>query len=148
MEEINISGRNFLILTNEEDLVCKVTSFLKNEKYSVYLEVPTLGRSGDIIAQKNRWITAIEAKMYDSKKVIEQCIVYESLADFICIAWGGITVNKMVHDIAQEKGYGVIIYNRNKYQCEWFLNPKYNNNIWKPQRKIWLEKIKEVKNAC
>ena len=133
--------------TNETELVYKVTSFLENEGYIVCLEVPTLGRSGDIIAQKNRWITAIEVKMYDSKKVIEQCKVYDFLADFICIAWGGVTVNRVVHNIALEKGYGIIIYNRDKYQCEWFLNPKYNNNIWKPQRKIWLEKIRKVKNA-
>ena len=137
-----------MVPANETELVHKVTLFLKNEGYIVCLEVPTLGRSGDIIAQKNRWITAIEAKMYDSKKVIEQCKVYDFLADFICIAWGGRTVNKIVQGIAKEKGYGIIIYNRDKSQCEWFLNPKYNNNTWKPQRKIWLKKIREAKNAC
>ena len=132
--------------TNETELVSAVSSFLKNEGYIVYLEVPTLGRSGDIIAQKNRWITGIEVKMYDSKKVIEQCKVYELLADFICIAWGGKTINKIVYNISKEKGYGIIAYNRTKCRCEWFLNPKYNNNVWKPQRKLWIEKIKEVKN--
>ena len=132
--------------TNEIELVHKVTSFLENEGYIVCLEVPTLGRSGDIIAQKNRWITAIEVKMHDSQKVIEQCKVYEILADFICIAWGGKTVNRMVYDASKKKGYGIIIYNRAKHQCEWFLNPKYNSNVWKPQRKLWAEKIKKAKN--
>ena len=134
-------------IANETELVSKVVSFLKNEGYVVCLEVPTLGRVGDIIAQKNRWITAIEAKMYDSKKVIEQCRVYTLLADFICIAWGGLTVNKMVYSVAVEKGYGIIVYNRTKRECEWFLIPKYNTRIWKPQRKLWIEKIREVKYA-
>ena len=123
-----------------------MTSFLESNGYSVYLEVPALGRSGDIVAQKNRWITAIEAKMYDAKKVIEQCKVYDILADFICIAWGGIKVNETVCNIAKQKGYGIIIYNRDKTYCEWFMKPKYNYNIWNPQRKLWIEKIREVKN--
>lgn len=134
-------------ITNETELVSKVVSFLENDGYVVCLEVPTLGRVGDIIAQKNRWITAIEAKMYDSKKVIEQCRVYTLLADFICIAWGGKTVNKIVRGVATEKGYGIIIYNRAKDECEWLLTPKHNPRIWKPQRKLWIEKIREVKYA-
>ena len=134
-------------INNEKDLVNKVTSFLKNEGYNIYLEVPTLGRSGDIIAQKNRWITGIEAKMYDSKTVLEQCKVYTLLADFICIARGGLTVNEVVYSTSLERGYGIIIYNRNEEKCEWYLLPKYNTNIWKPQRQLWIEKIKEVKNA-
>ena len=134
------------MLFNETQLISKVATFLESHSYSVYKEIPTLGRSGDIIAQKNRWITAIEAKMYDSKKVIEQCRVYDLLADFICIAWGGITVNEMVYNISIQKGYGIIIYDRNQDCCKWHLNPKYNHNIWKPQRKLWIEKIREVRH--
>lgn len=129
----------------EYDLVQKVVSFLSNDGYNVFLEIPTLGRSADIIAKKNRWITAIEAKMYDSKKVIEQCQVHDLLADFICIAWGGGKVNKKIQELANKKGYGIIIYNRDRNACEWFKHPKYNKNIWKPQRRKWLKKINEGK---
>ena len=132
---------------SEQILVEKATNLLVEEGYEIYLEVPTLGRSGDIIAKKNRWITAIEVKMYDSKRVIEQCKVYDFLADFICIVWGGKLINKTVYATALEKGYGIINYNRDKCICEWVLKPKYNNNIWKPQRKLWVEKIKGVRNA-
>ncbi len=134
-------------ISNETELVKKVVLFLKNKDYAICLEVPTLGRRGDIVAQKKRWITAIEAKMYDSKTVIEQCRVYALLADFICIAWGGITVNKFVLDVSLKKGYGIIIYDRDKQKCKWFLKPKQNTKIWKPQRQLWIEKIKEVRNA-
>ncbi len=135
-----------MILSNEKQLTDKVASFLKSSGYSVYLEVPVLGRSADIVAQKNRWITAVEAKMYDAKTVIEQCKAFDTVADFICIAWGGITVNKAVWNIAKKKGYGIITYNRDKICCEWFMKPKYNYNIWSPQRRLWIEKIREVKN--
>jgi hypothetical protein len=104
-----------------------------------------LGQSGDIIAQKGRWITAIEAKMHDSKRVLVQCKVFESVADYICIAWGGSKVNERLYNIAIQKGYGIIVYDKDLEGCRWYLRPKQNVNIWKAQRRVWLNKIREAR---
>ncbi len=128
----------------EQKLVGHLVPFLQNSGYRVRLEVPSLGQSADIVATRGRWVTAIEAKMHDWKKALEQCRVHENLADYVCIALGTRTISENLITAAQEQGYGIIHCSSEEPYCSWVLRPRVNKRLWPAQREYWIKNLRAI----
>ena len=131
----------------EYEIVEVVVELLNSEGYKVRLEVPNMGQCADIVATNGRWITFIEAKIYNWKRAFKQCIAHELVADYICVALASVKYSPKLVDEAQKLGYGIIHCNRIDGKCKWILRPRLNKNIWKPQRQILSKSLKEIEYA-
>lgn len=133
-------------ITNERILIEALIRFLKIEGYEVFIEVPNMGQSTDIVAKKNRWLTFIEAKMRDWKRGLKQCIAHETVADFICLAVSSHNLSPGLIHHATERGYGIIHCNQLTMECLWKLKPIVNKKIWLPQRQVLLKTMRSIEN--
>ena len=115
-------------------VVEEVIRMLINEGYRVRREVPNLGQSTDIVATKNRWLTAIEAKTKDWRRAFLQCRTHELVADYICIAIGTAGVSEKLERAIRLVGYGLIHCPEKSSICQWIVRPKQNRDFWGPQR--------------
>ena len=136
----------------EPTVVASAVRFLGCEGYKVRNEVPHLGQSVDIAATKGRWLTFVEAKVDQWRRALEQCRNHELSADFICIALAIRNVPSELNRQLAERGYGLLLYDRQMDACRWAIKPKKNRNIWNPQRRrvaqfmrtIGLEQTQEL----
>lgn len=119
---------------SESDVVDAVICALIEQGYRVRTEVPNMGQSADIMATKNRWLTAIEAKTKDWRKALLQCRAHELVADYICIAVGTVGVSEPLKRAVREAGYGLIHSPPGSSGCEWAVRPTKNRAVWAPQR--------------
>lgn len=131
----------------EIELINILQSFIESQGYKVILEVPNMGQSTDLVGIKGDEIIAIEAKMSNWRRAIEQCQAHELVADFICIALAKKVIPENLMKIISSKGYGLIICNPHTKICQWIKNPNNNNNIWKPQRLEFEKKIRDINYA-
>lgn len=135
------------IIKAETDLVDCVTKFLEKRKYKVYIEAPNMGQNMDIIALKGRWKTAIEAKLHNWRRGLEQCEAHEIVVDFIYIAISTVKISETLRENAYNKGYGIIHCNPYSGECSINLEAKKNNMYWLPQRKIFNQKVRRIANG-
>jgi|GEM_PF-5672588 len=105
---------------------------LKFEEVSIYLEVPSLGQSVDMVYAYNNELTFVEAKLNDWKKALQQCRNHTLVADFIYILIATKKINKELLDTATSFGIGVLHYrDGNFFEV---LEAKKNSQAWEPQR--------------
>ncbi len=138
---------NFNKIKKETDLIESLTNFLAIQKYELRYEVPTLGQSADIVACKKKSYTFIEAKMHDWKRGLNQCKTHEIVADYICIAIASVHISAKLEYCAKMKGYGIIHCNPNTGICDWFVSPEINENMWFPQRKSFVNSLRDLENG-
>ena len=131
----------------EFELVAIVSEFLKGQGYKVYLEVPNMGQSTDLVGIKGQRITFFEAKMSNWKRAIEQCNAHQLVADYICIALGRNNASEELISIVSKLGYGLILCNPETKECSWLETPKLNHQIWEPQRKQMLKNLRIINHA-
>ena len=129
---------------SESNLILRLTASLSRTGYKVRREVPNMGQSVDVVATKNRWITAIEAKVRDWRNALRQCVAHELVADYVCIAIGTDGVSEAFIQEAQTRGYGVIHCPAERSRCEWILRPRKNNQVWRPQRNRFTAALKAI----
>ena len=115
-------------------MVMRLRDSLCGEGYNVRIEVPNMGQSIDVVATKNRWITAVEAKLTNWRRALAQCVAHEQVADFICIAVGTGGVSDALFAEANNRGYGIIHCAPTGNCCHWVLRPRRNRQVWRPQR--------------
>lgn len=131
----------------EAELVDAVTTLFCKDGYRVRHEVPNMGQSIDLAATKNRWITAVEAKLHDWRRGIKQCQAHELVADYICIAIATQGISDQLRDQALLKGYGIILWDTRKSICTWVERPKRNEKVWLAQRRHFSRKLREIEYA-
>lgn len=127
-------------------LVSKVANFLTEKGYSVGLEIPTMGQSADIVAERSEQLTFVEAKIYNWKRALLQCKNHQIVADYIYIAIGTKSVSQDFYDAAREKGVGIIQYNHESDSCNVYLEAAANDNIWLPQQNVLKRKFEKLKH--
>lgn len=139
-----MSKSTFNYTYTENNLISNVVKFLKSAGYKTRLEVSSLGQSIDIVCSRGRWVTAIEGKMKDWRRALDQCKSHQIIADYIVIAWGGDTISKTFFETSKFLGYGIIHCSFENQEGEWALKPKLNENVWKPQRTVWMKSAGKV----
>ena len=132
---------------NELRLVLSITEFLTESGYRVRLEVSNMGQSIDLVATKNRWITAIEAKRKDWGRALQQCRAHVLVADFIVIALAQKSIPTDLSEELIRNGWGLIMLDFSKDSWNWKIQPKKNRKVWKPQRERFAASMKEIAYA-
>lgn len=132
---------------SESELVRLLTQMLRDEGYRVRLEVSNMGQSVDLVATQGRWVTAIEAKLSDWRRALVQCRTHESVADYVCVAIGSLSVPSGLFKAAHELGYGVLHFKRTEAKFKWEVRPRLNSKLWKPQRRYWSRALRRVPYA-
>ncbi|HUT46766.1 MAG TPA: hypothetical protein VMX36_10810 [Sedimentisphaerales bacterium] len=128
----------------EDDLIQAITAFFSKNGYRVRHEVPNMGQSIDLAATKNRWITAVEAKLHDWTRGLKQCKAHELVADYICIAVATQNISDRLRDQALLNGYGIIRWDNRKSVCQWIERPKRNEKVWLAQRRQFSRNLRGI----
>ena len=128
-------------------LVNSVRDHLLAEGYQVRLEVSNMGQSIDVVATKNRWITAIEAKRSDWRRALVQCRAHVLVADFITVALGLRKPPAALADTLHQNGWGLLMFDQTTDAWRWEIRPKRNDRVWRPQRRRFSEGLRKVSHA-
>jgi len=138
---------NICVPSTETELVDIVASFLAQDGYRVWLEVPNMGQSVDMVAQKNRWLTVIEAKLKDWRRALGQCQAHEMVADFVCVAYCSFAIPDSLYKEITRRGYGLIHFSKEYKTLQWLVHPRQNPNVWRPQRQRFISLMGSIDNA-
>ena len=130
------------IKLTEVDFVKIVSDYLLKDNDTVYLEVPNMGQSIDIVAIKDTNIYAIEVKLANWKQAIKQCKAHKVIADYICIALYKKNISFNGYTEIKNNNLGLILYDK---KCFGKIFPPQNKEIWLPQRKQFEGKLA---NGC
>ena len=127
----------------ENDIVELMAGFLMGQGYRVFIEVCNMSQRIDIVARRNRWLTAIEVKRSDWRKALWQCRGHQSVVDFVCIAIGTVGVSEALGDAIRQSGYGL-------WHCPpggapvLAIPPKRQKMLWKAERSRFIQNL----DAC
>ncbi len=127
---------------SEEMVVKKISDFLSAMGYNINHEVPTLGFSADIVAEKKSILTFIEVKLTNWRRGLVQCSNHRVVADFIYLGLATNNVPEALKIEATLRGYGIIFYDKEKDSCNVYLDAQRNLNVWQPQQNVLLNKIR------
>lgn len=116
----------------------KIAEILRRQGFNVYLEVPFLSRSIDIVAVKGSEIYALELKLNDWRKAITQSSDHLHGADksFVCIPLKT-RINEELLNLVQEAGLGLMFYDEEKDSVEEIMPAQESEQVWPPARQ-WL----------
>ncbi len=132
---------------SEAEFVKDLSIFFLAKGYRVDAEVSNMGQSADLVAQRGRWITCIEAKLSDWKRAVQQCRAHECVADFVCVALDRKNVPLALVEIAKSQGYGIIHRNsESENSFNWAVRPRRNTKTWQPQRQRLINTLRWQRN--
>ena len=131
----------------EDTVVAAVMQFLGGSGYRVRTEVSSLGQSADIIATRGRWITAVEVKVGNRQRALQQCRAHEVIADFVVVAIGATSISSTFRALATASGYGIIRVDPGGAACDWALAPRRSRRVWKPERLRFSSRLRAVRYA-
>lgn len=116
----------------------KIAELLRSGGFSVYLEVPFLSRSIDIVAIKDGKIVAIELKLSDWRKAIMQSSDHLHGADqsFVCLP-RKTRINDEMIEMVLDRGLGLMFYDEEENSVEEILAAQESEIVWPPARE-WL----------
>lgn len=130
---------------SEEYVVQRVVEFLRDAKYRVVCEVPSMGQSIDIVATKGRWLTCIEVKLSDWKRGLMQCRAHRVVADYVVLVVASARAPTLpLVEEATARRLGIIHFNRSTDSCDWTLKPKRIKELWLPQRRVLSSMVREL----
>lgn len=115
-------------------MVRALTDFLTAEGYRVRHEVPNMGQSADIVAERGSGLTFIEAKLANWRVALKQCRAHHHVADYICVAVAGKKPSPSLLAAAEQLGYGIIHFDLREWCYSWVRSPEKNLHLWPPQR--------------
>lgn len=123
---------------SELEMQQEIAELLRKRGFDVYLEVPFLSRSIDIVAVKNGKILAVELKLSDWRKAIAQSADHLHGADqsFICLP-RKTRINDEMIDMVLANGIGLMFYDREENEVEEVLPASDSELVWPPARQ-WL----------
>jgi hypothetical protein len=130
---------------SEAYMVMAIVEYLKKDNYEVFVEVPSMGQSVDIVAKKGKYLSFIEAKIVSWKRGLQQCDPHQIVADYVYIAIATKKISNALYSEAKNLGYGIIHYDIQTDSVDSILKPKLNKSIWIPQRKYLTSKIIELR---
>lgn len=134
-------------LPSETQIVISLAQFLSGEGYKVRFEVPNLGQSIDLVATRNRYVTAIEAKRFDWRRAIRQCRTHELVADYVCIALFADSISDSLRRDTAEAGYGLLWFEPSIERFQWVIQPRRNEKLWLPRRRTFAKNMRDIEYA-
>ena len=102
-----------------------------------------MGQSIDIVATRGRWVTAIEVKVSDWRRGLQQTRAHCLIADYVCVAIGTRNVSEQLRSIAQQNGTGLLHVGRDG-TCRWVVRPLRSRLVWRPQRRVFARGMRRV----
>ena len=106
----------------------------------IWLEVPNMGQSVDMVVKMEDKLLLIEAKLKNWDRAIFQCQAHQMVADYIYVAVATLEIPDKLYLRATELGYGILHFDRNTKLVHERLKAR-KNSYWKPQRDIFEEKL-------
>lgn len=130
------------ILT-EYELVTLTEKLFVNMNFLVFKEVPIFSSSVDMILVKNDYVYAIEFKLQNWKRAIEQVKKHEISVDYMYICLPKMkkeSTRKNIESKCHEEGVGLFYVNleNGKHNVEEVIRPKRPNCVWKKQKESLL----------
>lgn len=129
---------------SEAFVTINVANFLGAQGYSIWLEVPNLGQSADLVAGLEEDLTFVEVKKKDWRRALRQCRAHHMVADYVCIAIAQTRLSETFLLEAKRLGYGVIHFDPKGHLCRWIERPTRLQEYWKPERTRLISRIKEI----
>ena len=140
---------NSTIISEEELRELFISSFLKNEY--LYKEVPVFSRSVDLVHydDTNNTITAIEFKMGNWKKAIQQALTVSMCFDYIAICIPEPKTKKCLKAIEEEclkHGVGIYLFNFKNLSFKHFCFESRVGNVWEKQKISVINYLEVINN--
>ncbi len=134
----------------EDELRNFYISYVSNSK-ELHKEVPVFSRSVDLVQydNDNDTLTAIEFKIDNWKKAIQQALDVSMCFDFLAICIPEPKTKKCLDLIEEEcskYGIGIYLYNDIESTFEHIVLEEKINDVWYKQRKTILDYIEVVNN--
>ena len=119
-----------------------------NSKVQLFYEVPVLSRSVDLVEFQTmkRTITAIEFKLHDWKRAIEQAQMVSMAFDFIYICIPKPKTNHtftQIQEACKSKNVGLIVYDEIVKEFETLIACSTDHAIWNTQKEIVVNMLEE-----
>lgn len=93
----------------ESDLFFPLKSYLENEGYAVYAEVPCYGKTADIVAVRDNIVTVVEMKVTMNLKLVEQVFFWRNMANYVYAAVPmEADITPFVRELLRNAGIGII----------------------------------------
>lgn len=128
----------------EAALVARAADLLRSEGALVCFEVPSLGQSVDLVAEKNDKYIAIEAKVSDWRRALRQATPHLLVADYVAIAVSYNEIPRSLIDEAVVLGIGIINWRTRTDAIEWVLEARESRRVWGPQKNVFRKNVMEV----
>ena len=134
----------------EDELTDFFISYFCNDK-KIHKEVPVFSRSVDLVQYDNEShaLTAIEFKIDNWKRAIQQALDVSMCFDFLAICIPEPKTKKCLDSIEKEcskHGIGIYLYNDNDSTFEHIGHEEKINDVWYRQRKTILDYLEVVNN--
>jgi hypothetical protein len=129
---------------SEEEVIKLLVDELNLQNFKLVKEVPNMGQSVDLVAERDNQLTFIEGKISDWKRALIQCKAHELVADYIYIAIASVTVSESFLKEARNSGYGIIHCDPYTGTLNWVLRAKLNPKVWLPQREVFFSSLREI----
>ena len=142
-----------MVIQTEIDVVYHTCVWLEKQGWKTKVECPNMGQSIDIVAMKYQEIWAIEAKLTDWKKAIEQCITHTIIADYISIV---VAQNKISDNFLNAinnnenynkdsiKRFGILKCDKESGEIKLIKTAQKQEYNWQRQKDIFIEKFNPV----
>ncbi len=124
----------------EVDFVKKIVGMMAGNGYKTQIEVPNMGQSMDILCEKNGQLHAIEAKLYDWRRGLEQCKTHRLVCDYIYLAIATKRISSDLKYWIQKDGYG-LIHLKSDGECHIQIEPSKKWSPWVAQRKQFMRNV-------
>jgi hypothetical protein len=131
----------------EEELRKPVHDYFRTKKYSVFDEVRLFSRDIDIVAKRRNEIIAVELKLRDWKKAINQACLNQRVSDYSYVAlpeplWN--RIDRDVYTISVAQGIGLLSVHGVARQI---MRPERSKRIQPHLRRRFLRNLQDVKNC-
>lgn len=92
----------------EYEVVERVETYMKKKKFKTYREVPALDKKIDIVGVRNREIWAVEAKVKDWKRALQQAVTDRLFVDRVYVALWHEFAGRADEEIYGKFGIGIM----------------------------------------
>lgn len=135
--------------TEEELRELFISSVFQNEDF--YKEVPVFSRSVDLVHydSKKRIITAIEFKMDNWRRAVQQALNVSMCFDYLAICIPEPKTKKCLNMIEEEcskYGIGIYLFNDRDLSFEHLCHETHISNVWNKQKKSVIEYLEVMNN--
>lgn len=124
----------------EADLIEKVRPKFE-KRYKIFEEVGLFSRSIDMVLWDGEIITAIEFKIGNTKKVIEQARIHLIAVDFSCICMPKRKISLKSNKLIDKYGLGVWLYDFDSDILEDTIEPRKSEIQWRLCRRTILKQF-------